>query len=165
MLKDFKDKAPQFSSVIKNPADLISTFFGVGCITPAPGTWGSFAAWLAFWLLSYVCSHTVLWVLTAVLFFLGVWSIPQSGERFGKVDHGSIVIDEVVAVWIILLVIPQTFWWQLAGVIVFRFFDILKLPPASTIDRLKQNGWTVMVDDLFAAVYALCILTAVWWYL
>lgn len=68
-------------------------------------------------------------------------------------------------VWIILLVIPQTFWWQLAGVIVFRFFDILKLPPASTIDRLKQNGWTVMVDDLFAAVYALCVLTAVWWYL
>lgn len=68
-------------------------------------------------------------------------------------DHGSIVIDEVVAVWLVLLLCPTGLFWQLAGVLVFRFFDIVKLPPAAGLDNGPQSGWTVMIDD----VLQLCI--------
>ena len=80
-----------------------------------------------------------------------------------KVDHGSIVVDEVVAVWVVLLLTPLGFWWQLSSVIAFRFFDIVKLPPASVLDRGRQNGFTVMLDDIFAAVYAILVVNSMAW--
>jgi phosphatidylglycerophosphatase A len=153
-----KSIPPSFSLVFRNPALIISTFFGSGCLTPAPGTWGSFAAGGAFYLLTFILEPSMMWALVLVTFFLGVWSVNKSAPLVGVTDHGSFVIDEVVAVWIVLLLIPQTFLWQLAGVLAFRFFDILKPPPVSFIDGAKQNGWTVMVDDVFAAVYALFVL-------
>lgn len=157
-MKNYSVKAPTFGEVYRNPCHMVTTFFGAGCITPAPGTWGSFAAWPVFWLMSQFLPSATIWAVIAATFVLGALMIPNSGRLLGKVDHGSIVIDEVVAVWIILMLIPQTFFWQLAGVAVFRVFDIVKLPPASTIDSLRQNGWTVMVDDLLAAAYALLVL-------
>ena len=45
--------------------------------------------------------------------------------RVKKMDHGSIVIDEVVAVWFVLLLCPTGLFWQLAGVLVFRFLTLL----------------------------------------
>jgi phosphatidylglycerophosphatase A len=153
-----KSIPPSFSLVYRHPALIISTFFGSGCLSPAPGTWGSFAAWGAFYLLTFVLEPSLMWALVLVTFFLGVWSVNKSAPLLGATDHGSFVIDEVAAVWIVLLLIPQTFFWQLAGVLAFRFFDILKPPPVSFIDRAEQNGWTVMADDVFAAVYALFVL-------
>lgn len=157
-MKNYSVKAPTFGEVYRNPCHVVTTFFGAGCITPAPGTWGSFAAWPVFWLMAQYLPDAVIWGVIAAVFVLGALLIPSSGKLLGKIDHGSIVVDEVVAVWIILMLIPQSFFWQLAGVAVFRVFDIVKLPPASTIDSLRQNGWTVMVDDLLAAVYALLVL-------
>ena len=50
-MKSYKTTPPSFKTVLEHPWLWVSTFFGSGCITPAPGTWGSFAAWGAFWLL------------------------------------------------------------------------------------------------------------------
>ena len=58
---------------------------------------------------------------------------------------------------------PLGFWWQLSSVIAFRFFDIVKLPPASVLDRGRQNGFTVMLDDIFAAVYAILVINSMAW--
>ena len=41
-MKSYKTTPPSFQTVLKHPWLWISTFFGSGCITPAPGTWGSF---------------------------------------------------------------------------------------------------------------------------
>lgn len=43
------------------------------------------------------------------------------------------------------------------------FFDIVKLPPASVVDRGRQNGFTVMLDDIFAAVYAILVINSMAW--
>ena len=50
-----------------------------------------------------------------------------------------------------------------AALIAFRFFDIVKLPPASVVDRGRQNGFTVMLDDIFAAVYAILVINSMAW--
>lgn len=160
-MKDYSVTAPEFKIVLQNPWLLFTTFLGSGCITPAPGTWGSLAAWLAFVLLEQITGRPFIWILTIVFFVLGVIAIPKCEPILKKMDHGSIVIDEVIAVWLVLLCCPLGFFWQLAGVLTFRFFDIVKLPPASGLDRGPQSGWTVMIDDIFAAVYTLAVVNII----
>lgn len=111
----------------------------------------------------HVLGRSFIWALALVLFVLGCVSVGKSTAYLNKVDHGSIVVDEVVAVWVILLLTPLGFWWQLSSVIAFRFFDIVKLPPASVLDRGRQNGFTVMLDDIFAAVYAILVINSMAW--
>ena len=111
-MKSYKTTPPSFKTVLEHPWLWISTFFGSGCITPAPGTWGSFAAWGAFWLLDMWLGRSFIWAAALVLFVLGCVSVGKSTVYLNKVDHGSIVVDEVVAVWVVLLLTPLGFWWQ-----------------------------------------------------
>lgn len=46
----------------------------------------------------------------------------------------------------------------MAGVLVFRVFDILKPWPINIADRRFKNGLGVMFDDLLAAAYTLLCL-------
>lgn len=39
-MKSYKTTPPSFKTVLEHPWLWVSTFFGSGCITPAPGTWG-----------------------------------------------------------------------------------------------------------------------------
>ena len=133
---------------------LISTFFGVGLLRPAPGTWGSLAAMLVFGLLSPYVGREAWFVLTALLFVLGAWACERAGRTVGVMDHGGFVIDEVVAVWAIALALPSGWGWWFAAFAVFRLFDIVKIWPASGIDHRLKTGFGVRLDDLFAALYA-----------
>ena len=160
-MKPYKDPAPSFSLVIRHPWLIISTFFGAGCLTPAPGTWGSFAAWAVFALMEFFIGRSFVWSAVAVGFIIGCFSVSKSAPYLGKTDHGSIVIDEVVAVWLTLLLTPVGLFWQLFSVLAFRFFDIVKLPPVSVLDGMKQNGFTVMLDDIFAAAYAVFLINLI----
>ena len=89
-------------------------------------------------------------------FWAAVW------DHFGVVDHGAIVWDEFVAVWLVLWLVPATWFWQFAGVLVFRFFDIIKPWPIRQADARFKNGMGVMLDDLLAAGYSLVVLAIVW---
>ena len=64
-----------------------------------------------------------------------------------------VVIDEFVGMWISLILIPKTITLALISFVLFRFYDIVKPPPARSLERLK-NGWGVMLDDVAAGVYA-----------
>lgn len=157
-MKDYSVKAPSIKDVYQNFWHIVTTFFGVGCITPAPGTWGSFVAWPVFVLLIGPLPPVVSWSIIFATFVVGSVAISKSGPKLGKIDHGSIVIDEVVAVWIVLMIVPSSLLWQFIAVCLFRFFDIVKLPPASTVDSWVQNGWTVMLDDIIASIYVLLVM-------
>lgn len=53
--------------------------------------------------------------------------VPSNGQRHGVHDHGSIVWDEFVGMWITLMAIPDEQWqWVLTGFVVFRVLDIFK---------------------------------------
>lgn len=137
---------------------VIASFFGSGLLRPGPGTWGTLAGWIVFVLLMPWITPTVGWAMVALTFVVGAWASQKTSDDLGVPDHGSIVIDEVFAIWAVLLTVPATLGWQIAAFVAFRVFDIVKLPPASWCDRHLKNGWGIMIDDALAAVYAIGIL-------
>ena len=81
---------------------------------------------------------------------------------WGK-DHGRVVIDEVAGMCISLLFVPVTIGYVLAGLILFRFFDIAK-PLFIRKLELLPGGWGVMMDDILAGVYTNILLHAFIWF-
>ena len=78
-------------------------------------------------------------------------------------DPSRVVVDEMVGVWIPLIVAVPTVWWQvITAFILFRFFDILKPLGIRSLDRRVGAFW-VMADDLLAGVYSLFVLLIVKW--
>lgn len=143
---------------------LIATFFYIGHLRPAPGTWGSFAA-LPAALILYAFGGPWLVVLGVFASYgLGLWA--TIAETRGKANHdpSEIVIDEVCGQWIALLpvlfgaanngVAVLDLWpgW-IAAFVLFRFFDITKLGPIGWADR-KDNATGVMLDDVIAGIFA-----------
>ena len=75
-------------------------------------------------------------------------------------DHGGIVWDEFVGIWLVLVLVPFHWAWWLAAFVAFRFFDVAKPWPIGWLDRRVGGGFGIMVDDLIAAIYAVAVL---WW--
>jgi phosphatidylglycerophosphatase A len=150
-----------------------ATFFYVGLLRPAPGTWGSAAAVIAAWGIIEWRGYIGLAVLTLIMFVLG-WAVTAM-ETKGKDDHdpSEIVIDEVVGQWIALLPVAvglshsgASFWTLWPGVVTaflaFRAFDILKPGPVGWADR-KEGPLGVMLDDVIAGVMAALVVMAGAW--
>ena len=132
----------------------IATFFGVGYFPKAPGTAGSLAAILLFWLIAM--SSIPLLIFLTGMFFIGVW-VSMEVEKSAGSDPGIIVIDEVLGQGIALVFLPHEISYFAAAFILFRIFDIWKPFPIDQSQRLP-NGWGVMTDDLLAGIYANLIL-------
>lgn len=140
---------------------LVALGFGSGLSPVAPGTVGSLAAWAVYELVTPPLTNNGWLIALPLLFLLGVWACDRTGEALGVADHGGMVWDEMVAVWLVLAWLPASFGWHLAGVALFRFFDIVKPPPIRYFDRRLKNGFGVMFDDLLAAFLTLLVL-ALW---
>jgi phosphatidylglycerophosphatase A len=141
-----------------HPAHFIALGCGSGLSPWAPGTAGTFFAWLSFGLLRDNFSDFALLGVLVAAYLLGIWAIDRTGQGLGDPDHGSIVWDEIVPFWLVLLLTPDTFLWQLAAFLLFRLFDITKPQPARYFDEHVKNGFGVMADDLIAAGYTLLAL-------
>jgi len=133
------------------PAKLISTFFFAGYFPFAPGTFGSLITLIIIWFLIPGFFY-ILIPISMGLFLVSVWSAGRAEEVFGK-DGSPIVIDEVTGMAISLVFVPHQIGCYLAAFFLFRFFDIVKPPPARNAERLK-GGWGVTLDDVVAGVYA-----------
>lgn len=155
-----RTRSPSLRWLVAHPAHFIAAGFGSGLLRPGPGTWGTLAAWGAFIVLDRWFSDAAWLVVIAATFALGCWAAQRAGESLGRADHGAIVIDEVVAFWIVLLLVPASLFAQALAFAAFRFFDILKPPPIAALDRRFKSGVGVMIDDLVAALYALLLITA-----
>lgn len=147
--------APDWAFLLAHPAHGVALGFGSGLLRPAPGTWGTLAGWAAFVVLDRWLTLAAWLVVLTLTFVLGALCAQRTGTDLGRADDGAIVIDEIVAIWVVLLLLPPTLLAQLLGVLAFRFFDIVKPPPIGIIDRRFKNGFGVMADDLVAAFYAL----------
>ena len=75
---------------------LISTFFGIGKLPLAPGTWASLAAAPCFWPL--VDKPLILVGVLIVIYFGGVYFTSEYEKQIGQKDPSSAVIDEVLGV-------------------------------------------------------------------
>ncbi len=150
----------------------ISTFFFVGHLPTAPGTWGSIAALPFAYGLHAMGGFPLLLLATALIFFLGWWA--TSRETIGATNHdpGEIVIDEVVGQWITLLPVSAALssgWAPSAqlpililvlGFALFRIFDIKKPSIVGTADRMN-TPLGVMLDDVVAGAMAAAALIAI----
>jgi len=140
---------------------LIATFFYVGHMRPAPGTWGSFAALIVGWFIAVTLGATALLVASALAFGVGYWATQK--YTFGKEDHdpSEVVIDEVVgqwlALWPVAVVAPVMSPVSLAlctlAFALFRLFDIWKPGLVGWADR-QDGALGVMLDDVIAGVMA-----------
>lgn len=146
---------PTFGWVFQTPARIFAFGFGSGLIRPAPGTWGSLAGWLIWVVMLRHLPDAPMAVLLALAFLLGCWVCHRAGRDLGVADHGGIVWDEMVALWLVLWLSPSSLVAQVWAFVLFRFFDIVKPPPIRYFDRRWSNGFGVMWDDLLAAGYSL----------
>jgi phosphatidylglycerophosphatase A len=139
---------------------LIKTFvsvFGLGHLPYAPGTWGTFGAFI-FWQLYFKNVWIVEYIFVVVI--LSILGIYFSGlaERIYKVkDSQHIVIDEFCGYLVSMIMVPTGIFWGIAGFILFRLFDIFKPVPIRQLEKLPL-GLGVMADDLMAGVYVVVIL-------
>jgi phosphatidylglycerophosphatase A len=89
----------------------------------------------------------------------------RAASLLASKDPGPVVIDEVIAVPLVLTVVPPSDrgWPVLvAAFVLFRVFDIVKPPPCRRLERLPA-GLGIMADDQAAAVYgAACLALARW---
>ena len=121
-------------------ATLVSTFFDVGRLKPGPGTWASVATVILWAFASSkipVANRT--WatiVAAAIVTLLGIPAATLVARDAGGKDPQFVVIDEVAGQLVALIAIPLAWKTFLAGLILFRVFDILKPFPIRRLERL-----------------------------
>ena len=138
----------------------VGTFFGAGLLKPGPGTYGSAAA-LILW---YVAAHifhpstaTLAVCTTVAAVVVTLIGIPAStivARESGREDPGHVVIDEVAGQLIALIALPAVPGYAVLGLLLFRLFDIFKPWPIRRFERLPE-GTGIMMDDVAAGILAL----------
>ncbi len=145
---------------------LIAQGFGSGLSPIMPGTAGTLFGWFCYAILTarwpQIFTETTWAVIIVLGFLLGIKVCDRTGRDIGVADHGSIVWDEIIAIWLVFLfVMPASFGTQCWAFLWFRFFDMVKPPPIAWFDRHFKGGFGVMWDDIVAAFYTLLVF-AVW---
>ena len=149
-------------------ARIIATYFGLGLSKIAPGTMGSLGTLPLAYALIYFGGFWALMAAAAVLFVLGVRATEAVIEESGDSDPSKGVIDETVGQLLsfsfVAYMAPEyltgmsSLLYYAAGFIFFRFFDILKMGPVKYADTKIKNAYGVMLDDVFAGIFASIVL-------
>lgn len=142
------------------PAALIASFGGSGLLRPASGTWGSLAALGVGLPLHLVGGPGLLIIAAGLAYLAGVWATRVWIEGSDDKDPSSIVIDEVVGMWLALAAAPLTPLGAAAAFALFRLFDIVKPWPVSWADQKLGGAHGVMFDDVLAGLWAALVLLA-----
>lgn len=122
-----------------------------GFIQPFSGTWGTIPA-LAISYFFIGNNPLILWPIAIVTIFISIWAATEAEKLWGH-DNKKIVIDEWAGMFITLLYVPVSIQNYIIAFVMFRFFDVAKVPPASQFERLK-GGYGITMDDVMAGVYA-----------
>ena len=151
-----------------HPAHMIALAFGAGLSPLAAGTVGTLWAWLVWALLLAELAPATQGLVIALGLPLAWWASTVTARHLRTADPGAIVVDEVLAFWIVLwLVTPAGFGVQLVAFALFRFFDAAKPGPVGWADRLLhgargwRGGFGILLDDLVAAFCTLMVM-ALW---
>ena len=155
---------------LTNPWHLFATGFGSGLSPIMPGTAGTLSA-IPFYLgLAYL----PVWIYIGVIVFsslIGIKICSKTSHDMGVHDHGSIVWDEFVGLWITMLMVPvlslpvMDWHWLAVGFVYFRFFDMVKPWPISWCDKRISGGLGIMVDDIVAGLISAALLWGTYLYI
>ena len=147
------------------PPTLVATWFGVGLLPLAPGTWGSISALPIAWYLHAAFGAWAVALAALVVFAIGWWASENFAKRGYPSDPSYIVVDEVAGQLVALAPAALDPVFYAIALIGFRVFDIMKPWPVGWADREVKGGLGVMLDDLLAGVYVAAILIIATWLL
>lgn len=116
----------------------------------ATGTIGS-AVGLAFYLIPGFEHPYVIIPASFAVMLLGAKTAGLMEMAYGH-DPAEVTIDEVLGMWVSLLLLPKSLLIALSGFFLFRVFDIIKPFPARKFDSM-HGGLGVMLDDVISGVY------------
>ena len=159
-------------------AHLLALGFGSGLSRMAPGTSGTLWAWVAFVALQPWLDDTGWALLIGGGALVGWWASTVTARNMGVLDPGNVVIDEIIAFWLVLwLVTPTSLVGQVLAFGLFRFFDAVKPGPVGWADALfhhvdaqtdrrawSKAGFGIMLDDVVAPGCTVLVV-AVWRFL
>ena len=120
----------------------------------APGTWGSLAAIIGWWLWLQYLDPLVFIVLIIAIFAIGVFTTNTIIDHTGEKDPSRVIIDEVAGQWLGLLILPDGMLYVAGAFVLFRFLDIFKPWPIRQMEQFPK-GWGVMLDDILAGLLTL----------
>jgi phosphatidylglycerophosphatase A len=131
--------------------------FGLGYVPLAPGTFGTLVGCLLYFQFRL---HSVLWMIkfAAGVALVAIVIAHLAEKSYGKKDCQKIVIDEVAGVLFCYMFVPFSVFHLVLGFILFRFFDVVKLPPANWAQKYLPGGLGVVADDLVAGLQGAAIL-------
>jgi len=139
---------------LKHPAILLATWFGLGRIPYAPGTWGSLGAIPPALLIMHYGGALWLGAAAIAITLIGLWAAHIYETKSQSHDASAIVIDEVAGQWLALIPAGLNPLLVVLAFLGFRFFDITKLGPIGYADKKIGGAAGVMADDIIAGLFA-----------
>ena len=152
---------------------LFISFFNVGKIKFAPGTFASLITCVIFFLFINFINFQIFFILTLIIFFYSLYAINNTYKYFESDDPSEIVIDEVIGQMIPLLSIPifETLYptsliiYCIFWFFIFRLFDIWKPFPINYIDKNTKGALGIMFDDILAGIFTIIVLTVFFFFI
>jgi phosphatidylglycerophosphatase A len=158
-----KNIPPIPKAVWTNPFYFIAFGLGSGAIPFAPGTFGTLLAIPFYLLLRPLPLYAYLLFLVFFIAF-SAWISDRVSKETHTHDHPGMNIDEFAGFFVTMINAPHGWLWILFGFVLFRLFDIWKPWPIRFIDEKVQGGFGMILDDIVAGLFAMCIIqiTAIW---
>lgn len=141
---------------IKNIDVLFLSYFGTGFFPFAPGTFGTLATIPLIYLLHYYSFTLIeLSIGLSILTIISCYIAEYSQKKYHVHDPSWIVIDEVIGMILTWMFYCGSDPYHLTVLfILFRFFDIVKIWPASYFDTKVKHGAGTIIDDVISGVFA-----------
>lgn len=160
-MKAAGDSSDMRDSLRRSVVRWVCSGCGSGHAVKAPGTCGSVAALIFWWMLfdleivSSVASQLALIGITTVV---GTVAVAVALRHEQGDDPQWIVIDEWAGLFVALVgVAPAQMTQAIAAFVLFRLFDATKIGPVGWAERLPRQ-FGIMADDLVAGVLAALVL-------
>ncbi len=131
-----------------------ATGWGSGYCPVASGTAGTIFAGIPTLLIMSLLSTKWYLGLTAVIIVVGAYFCEAGDRILGEKDSSKIVIDEVAGFLVTMAFVPLNITTVIAGFLLFRIFDIIKIQPAKWTEDKLPGGIGVMADDIVSGIYA-----------
>ena len=131
---------------------------GIGLAPYFPGTLGTLIAVpLTLVLNRFAVAHLTASAAALIgLILLAIWLSEKAANVLQAKDPQTIVIDEIAG-FAVAAFLTDTLLGLILAFVLFRFFDIAKVFPASKLENLP-GGAGIVLDDIMAGIYTFLIL-------
>lgn len=131
----------------------LGTWFGCGLSPLSPGTVGALGA-MPIYLAVHAHGPIAIGAAALAITVVGIWASQRVAQATSTTDPQIVVIDEAAGVMLALAFAPHTWAGVVTAFVAFRMFDMYKPPPCRWAERAFRPGISIMLDDVFAGLWA-----------